>query len=288
MSLWLRPIAGQVYDWVVAHGPRGRHFEDIFKRGVRALMDAVLEPFPVDEETEEAPEQGVRVAVIGRPNVGKSTLINRMIGEERLVAYDLPGTTRDAVEVPFDADVLEHAGHGADVRCDLQHVPPIGSHNPPVRDRRLDPQAEKTEAGFGQNGRRDADGGRDQHRGQGVGVGRRRWYRKGRQGESNMGGAAKKLGIGCGIGCGVVLLVLGGIGTCGYMGVRKIVDRAEITRLGEGLRALEAILGLRAERLLQHRAKLMPHGPVAGPRIGYRVAQDALVQAFAVGRLFHP
>jgi len=71
---------------------------------VRALMDAVLEPFPVDEEMDETPEQGVRVAVIGRPNVGKSTLINRMIGEERLVAYDLPGTTRDAVEVPFVRD----------------------------------------------------------------------------------------------------------------------------------------------------------------------------------------
>jgi GTP-binding protein len=68
---------------------------------VRALMEAVLEPFPVDEEAGETAEQGVRVAVIGRPNVGKSTLINRMIGEDRLVAYDLPGTTRDAVEVPF-------------------------------------------------------------------------------------------------------------------------------------------------------------------------------------------
>ncbi|NHA15622.1 ribosome biogenesis GTPase Der [Thioalkalivibrio sp. XN279] len=71
---------------------------------VRALMEAVLEPFPVDEEADAAPEQGVRVAVIGRPNVGKSTLINRMIGEDRLVAYDLPGTTRDAVEVPFVRD----------------------------------------------------------------------------------------------------------------------------------------------------------------------------------------
>jgi GTP-binding protein len=71
---------------------------------VRALMEAVLEPFPVDEEAGETAEQGVRVAVIGRPNVGKSTLINRMIGEDRLVAYDLPGTTRDAVEVPFVRD----------------------------------------------------------------------------------------------------------------------------------------------------------------------------------------
>jgi GTP-binding protein len=71
---------------------------------VRALMDAVLEPFPPDDDAGETPEEGVRVAVIGRPNVGKSTLINRMIGEERLVAYDLPGTTRDAVEVPFVRD----------------------------------------------------------------------------------------------------------------------------------------------------------------------------------------
>jgi GTPase len=73
---------------------------------VRALMDAVLGSFPADEEVEaDAREDGaVRVAVIGRPNVGKSTLINRMIGEERLVAYDQPGTTRDAVEVPFERD----------------------------------------------------------------------------------------------------------------------------------------------------------------------------------------
>ena len=71
---------------------------------VRALMDAVLEPFPPEEGEGPAPEEGIRVAVIGRPNVGKSTLINRMIGEERLVAYDLPGTTRDAVEVPFVRD----------------------------------------------------------------------------------------------------------------------------------------------------------------------------------------
>jgi GTPase len=73
---------------------------------VRALMDDVLASFPADEEGEaDAREDGaVRVAVIGRPNVGKSTLINRMIGEDRLVAYDQPGTTRDAVEVPFERD----------------------------------------------------------------------------------------------------------------------------------------------------------------------------------------
>ncbi|NGP53896.1 ribosome biogenesis GTPase Der [Thioalkalivibrio sp. XN8] len=70
---------------------------------VRALMDEVLAPFPPEEEA-DAREEGVRVAVIGRPNVGKSTLINRMIGQERLVAFDQPGTTRDAVEVPFERD----------------------------------------------------------------------------------------------------------------------------------------------------------------------------------------
>ena len=46
----------------------------------------------------------IRVAVVGRPNVGKSTLINRLLGEERLIAFDQPGTTRDTVDVPFERD----------------------------------------------------------------------------------------------------------------------------------------------------------------------------------------
>ena len=54
-----------------------------------------------DEEGEDKP---LRIAVIGRPNVGKSTLINRLIGEDRLVVYDQPGTTRDSVAVPFERD----------------------------------------------------------------------------------------------------------------------------------------------------------------------------------------
>ena len=73
---------------------------------ISALMDAVLAEFDVEEE-EPVPsydddEHELRIAVVGRPNVGKSTLINRMIGEDRLVVFDQPGTTRDSVSVPFE------------------------------------------------------------------------------------------------------------------------------------------------------------------------------------------
>ena len=77
---------------------------------VGALMDAILSPY-VDEEAAEVEEAGqdadgkeLRIAVVGRPNVGKSTLINRLIGEDRLVVFDQPGTTRDSVAVPFERD----------------------------------------------------------------------------------------------------------------------------------------------------------------------------------------
>ncbi len=72
-------------------------------RGVKPLMNRVLETLPPAEETaEEEQERGVQIAVVGRPNVGKSTLINRLLGEERLVAYDKQGTTRDSIQVPFE------------------------------------------------------------------------------------------------------------------------------------------------------------------------------------------
>lgn len=72
-------------------------------QGIRSLLDAVLEGFEPDAELEPTPDGApIKLAVAGRPNVGKSTLINTWLGEERLVAFDQPGTTRDAISVPFE------------------------------------------------------------------------------------------------------------------------------------------------------------------------------------------
>jgi GTPase len=74
-------------------------------QGVRSLLEAALEGFEVDQTPEgEGEDAPIRLAVAGRPNVGKSTLINAWLGEERLVAFDQPGTTRDAIHVPFERD----------------------------------------------------------------------------------------------------------------------------------------------------------------------------------------
>ena len=75
-------------------------------QGIRSLVDAALADFAESEldESEDAEDKPIRLAVAGRPNVGKSTLINTWLGEERLVAFDQPGTTRDAISVPFELD----------------------------------------------------------------------------------------------------------------------------------------------------------------------------------------
>ncbi len=71
---------------------------------INALMELVLAGFDAAgaDEPASGEETELRIAVVGRPNVGKSTLINRLVGEERLVVYDQPGTTRDSVSVPFE------------------------------------------------------------------------------------------------------------------------------------------------------------------------------------------
>ena len=85
---------GQVHALSAAHG-----------QGIREIVDLALAPLnlPDPEEEDLEREPGViKLAVAGRPNVGKSTLINTWLGEERLVAFDLPGATRDAISVPFE------------------------------------------------------------------------------------------------------------------------------------------------------------------------------------------
>ena len=73
--------------------------------GVKRLIDSVLAdlPEPLLDETPED-ERGIQIAVVGRPNVGKSTLVNRMLGEERVLAYDQPGTTRDSIFIGYTHD----------------------------------------------------------------------------------------------------------------------------------------------------------------------------------------
>jgi GTP-binding protein len=69
--------------------------------GVRQLIEDALAKFPPEPPEEEIPDHP-RVAIVGRPNVGKSTLVNRLLGEERVIAFDQPGTTRDAIEIELE------------------------------------------------------------------------------------------------------------------------------------------------------------------------------------------
>ncbi|MEZ5535769.1 MAG: ribosome biogenesis GTPase Der [Thiolinea sp.] len=87
-------------------------FTDVFaiaavhNRGVTSMLEQVLSYFP-DDGTEVEPEEdddSIRIAFVGRPNVGKSTLVNRILGEERVIAFDQPGTTRDSIFIPFERD----------------------------------------------------------------------------------------------------------------------------------------------------------------------------------------
>lgn len=81
---------GQPYAISGAHG-----------EGVRELIELALSGFADESESAED-SGGPRVAIVGRPNVGKSTLINAWLGEDRVIAFDMPGTTRDAIAIPFE------------------------------------------------------------------------------------------------------------------------------------------------------------------------------------------
>jgi GTP-binding protein len=71
---------------------------------VELALDTAFEKRPEDPEELEPTDRGIKIALVGRPNVGKPTLINTLVGEERVIAFDMPGTTRDSIEIPFERD----------------------------------------------------------------------------------------------------------------------------------------------------------------------------------------
>ena len=75
-------------------------------RGVKNLMENVLEPFPElsQKDEDDSQEKGIKIAIVGRPNVGKSTLVNRILGEDRVIVFDEPGTTRDSVYIEYQRE----------------------------------------------------------------------------------------------------------------------------------------------------------------------------------------
>lgn len=72
-------------------------------RGIRSMLEELL-PSEEEREGQDRADRypGIRIGIVGRPNVGKSTLVNRMLGEDRVIVYDMPGTTRDSVYIPFE------------------------------------------------------------------------------------------------------------------------------------------------------------------------------------------
>lgn len=82
---------GEIFAIAASHG-----------RGIQQMIMDVLADVPEDEEEAPVAETGIKIAIVGRPNVGKSTLVNRMLGEDRVVVFDMPGTTRDSIYIPYE------------------------------------------------------------------------------------------------------------------------------------------------------------------------------------------
>lgn len=97
---------GEPFPMAASHG-----------RGVSNLLETLTKDIPTNDEADTAPE-GLRIAIIGRPNVGKSTLVNRLLGEDRVVVFDMPGTTRDSIYIPYEREgrnyvLIDTAGYAA-------------------------------------------------------------------------------------------------------------------------------------------------------------------------------
>lgn len=91
-------------------------FEHVFPvtathgRGVRQMLEHILGDYPAEPEPDPDAKaaRGIAIAVVGRPNVGKSTLVNRMLGEDRVVVYDEPGTTRDSIYIDYERNGVSY------------------------------------------------------------------------------------------------------------------------------------------------------------------------------------
>ncbi len=75
--------------------------------GTGDLLDLIVESFPLSDEIEEEEDDSIKIAILGRPNVGKSSLLNKLLGEERVIVSDVPGTTRDAIDTRITYQGLE-------------------------------------------------------------------------------------------------------------------------------------------------------------------------------------
>ncbi|MGX2985980.1 ribosome biogenesis GTPase Der [Ursidibacter sp. B-7004-1] len=103
----LAPLAVQIEEQAVGSDENSANEEtdewdhdfDCENEEDTALLDEALE-----EDSEEVDDKNIKIAIVGRPNVGKSTLTNRILGEERVVVYDMPGTTRDSIYIPMERD----------------------------------------------------------------------------------------------------------------------------------------------------------------------------------------
>ncbi|MTI62732.1 ribosome biogenesis GTPase Der [Methylophaga sp.] len=94
---------------VVISATQGRGITAVFDEIRSAVPEATVVELSEEELTEPEDQiDDIRLAVLGRPNVGKSTLINRLLGEERVVAFDEPGTTRDSIHIPFEKDGVKY------------------------------------------------------------------------------------------------------------------------------------------------------------------------------------